>query len=318
MFDIAGKRFWFFLISEVLILLAIVSLATPFGRLKAGIDFSSGSMIVVTFQENVTQADLQQELANLGYNNALVQAIEGGNFQIRTQQLTDEQQTQLIDGLSARFGPLEEQEFFSVSPAVALETVRNAAIAVAVACVGILIYIAWAFRRMPRPFHYGTCAVIALVHDVLVTLGIYSVIGAILHWEIDLMFVIGVLAIIGYSVNNTVVVFDRIRENVKRSTTSNFEAVVNNSQVETLGRCFNTTITTLIAVLAVLLFVGSSIQNFAVVLLVGIIVGTYDSICVAPGILIVWDRGEWGRLLQWPSRRRAEPATGKGKPQLQT
>ena len=312
MFDIAGKRFWFFLISELLILIGIISLATPFGRLKAGIEFSSGSMIVVSFQQNVTQDELKQELASLGYSSALVQAIEGGNFQIRTAQLTEEQKTQLTDGLAARFGTLEEQEFFSVSPVVALETVRNAAIAVAVACAGILIYIAWAFRRMPRPFHYGTCAVVALVHDVVVTLGIFSILGGILNWEIDLMFVIGILAIIGYSVNNTVVVFDRIRENVKRGASSNFEAVVNNSQVETMGRCLNTTITTLITVLAVLLFVGSSIQNFAVVLLIGVLVGTYDSICVAPALLIVWDRREWGRLLQWPSRPRIEPTPDKG------
>jgi preprotein translocase subunit SecF len=169
--------------------------------------------------------------------------------------------------------------------------------------VGILLYITWAFRKMPKPFHYGTCAVIALVHDVLVVLGIFCILGAILGWEINLMFITGILAIIGYSVNNIVVVFDRIRENVRRGVSPDFEFVVNSSIVETLSRQLNTSLTTIIVVLALLLFVGASIQNFAIVLLIGIIVGTFDSICIAPTLLVVWDRGEWGRLI---SLRRAK------------
>jgi preprotein translocase subunit SecF len=172
--------------------------------------------------------------------------------------------------------------------------------------VGILLYISWAFRKMPRPFHYGTCAIIALVHDVLVMLGIFCILGVILGWEINLMFITGVLAIIGYSVNNIVVVFDRIRENVRKGVNLDFEFVVNNSIVETLSRQINTSFTTIIVVSALLLFVGASIQNFAIVLLIGIVVGTFDSICIAPTLLIVWERGEWGRLIPLPKAKAKE------------
>ncbi len=272
MFDIVGKRFWFFLISGVVILIAIISLVT-FG-LKAGIEFSSGSIVTVSFEQEVDQDDLKQELASLGYANALIQRTSGGDFFIRTHELTGEDKTNLEDALADKFGHLSETEFNSVSPMIAAETTQNATIAVAVAAVGILLYITWAFRRMPKPFHYGTCAIIALLHDALVALGVFSILGSILGWEINLMFITGILAVIGYSVNNTVVVFDRIRENLSKDVRVDFETVVNNSLVETLSRSLNTSLTTLFVVLALLLFVGASIQNFAVVLLIGIIAGT--------------------------------------------
>jgi preprotein translocase subunit SecF len=179
---------------------------------------------------------------------------------------------------------------------IAGETVHNAIIAVAVAAVGILLYITWAFRKMPKPFHYGTCGIIALVHDVLVVTGVFAILGVVAGWEINLMFITGVLAVIGYSINNTVVVFDRIRENLRRGVHPDFEMVVNNSLVETMSRSLNTSLTTLFVILALMLFVGASIQNFAVAMLIGIIAGTYSSLFVAPTLLIVWERGEWGRL----------------------
>jgi len=297
MFDIVGKRFRFFLISGVVILIGIISLAT-FG-LQAGIEFSSGSMMRVSFEQAVEQDSLKEELASLGYANAIVQSTGEENFLIRIRELISEDKAELTDALEAKFGRITETEFHSVSPMIAEETVQNAAIAVAVAALGILIYVTWAFRRMPKPFHYGTCAIMALIHDTVVALGIFSILGGILGWEINLMFIIGVLAVIGYSINNTVVVFDRIRENLITGISSNFEVVVNSSLVGTLGRCLNTSITTLFVVLALLLFVGASIQNFAVVMLVGLIAGTFSSICIAPTLLVVWEKGEWGRFLHW-------------------
>ncbi len=297
MLDIIAKRFWFFLISGLIILIGIVSLAT-FG-LKSGIEFSSGSMMTVSFEQEVDQGDLKQELVNLGYANAIIQHTGAGDFLIRTRELTGEDKTVLQDALAAKYGYLTEAEFYSVSPMVAEETAQNAAIAVAVAAIGILLYITWAFRRMPKPFHYGTCAIIALTHDALVALGVFSILGGILNWQINLMFIIGILAVIGYSVNNTVVVFDRIRENLTMSVSLDFEVVVNNSLIETLGRSLNTSLTTLFVVLALLFFVGASIQNFAVVLLVGVVVGTFSSICIAPSLLVVWEKGEWRRFIQW-------------------
>ncbi|MFC2005801.1 protein translocase subunit SecF [Chloroflexota bacterium] len=297
MFNIIGKRFWFFLISGVVILIGVISLAT-FG-LRAGIEFSSGSLMNVGFEQKVDQDELKKELAALGYANVIIQSIGEDDFLLRLPELTGKDKTDLEAGLTAGFGTLEVKEFDAVSPMVATETTRNAGIAVSIAAIGILLYVTWAFHRMPNPFHYGTCAIIALIHDTLVALGAFSILGSILGWEINLMFVTGILAVIGYSVNNTVVVFDRIRENLSKGERIDFEVVVNNSLVETLGRSLNTSLTTLFVVLALFLFIGTSIQNFAVVLLVGIIAGTFSSLCIAPPLLVVWKKGEWGRFIQW-------------------
>ncbi len=304
MFDIIGRRFRFLLISGVIILIGVISLLTI--GLKPGIEFSSGSLLTVDFEQEVEQAQLKQELANLGYPNVIIQRTGAGDYLIRTPELSSDDKAQLEEGLEARFGKLTEPEFASVSPMIATETARTAAIAVAVAAIGILLYVTWAFRRMPKPFHYGTCAIIALVHDALVALGIFSILGGILNWQVNLMFITGILAVIGYSVNNTVVIFDRIRENLRLDMSANFETVVNNSLVETLGRSVNTSLTTLIVVLALLFFVGVSIQNLVAVLIIGIIAGTFSSVCIAPALLVVWDKREWGRFIQWLPLRAAK------------
>jgi preprotein translocase subunit SecF len=297
MFDIVGKRPWFFALSSVLVVASIIVLVTL--GLTPGIDFSSGSITTLTFQEAAEPTDVEEELAALGFNADVELAQD--NIVIRTVQLTSPEKTQLKDGLTARFGALEETGFENVDPVIGQETARIAGIAVGVSAVGILLYITWAFRRMPKPFHYGTCAVIALVHDVLVVLGIFALLGGIYNWEVNLMFITGVLAVIGYSVNNTVVVFDRIRENLRRGVSPDFEVVVNSSLVQTLSRSLNTSLTTLAVVLALVLFVGVSIQNFAVVLLIGVLAGTYSSLFVAPELLVVWEGGRWGGFLGRPS-----------------
>jgi len=292
MLDIIGKRFWFLIISGIFTLLCVIFLAA-FG-LKMGIEFSSGSMMTVNFEQKVEQSDLREELISIGYTNAIVQSTGAGDFFIRTRGLSGEDKTALESGLTAKFGSLTVREFDSVSPMIATETARNALIAVAVAAVGILLYVTWAFRRMPNPFRYGTCGIIALVLNVLVVLGVFAVLGAMFGWEINLMFITGVLAVIGYSVNNTVVIFDRIR------------------------RSFNTSLTTLLVVMALLLFVGSTIQNFAVVLLIGIVFGTFSSLYIAPPLLVVWEKGEWGKFVKRPSLvrplARIIPPLGKRRP----
>lgn len=297
MFDIVGKRFRFFLISGVIILVGIISLVVL--GLRLGIEFSPGSMMTVSFEQEVNHADLRRELVNLGHTYAIIQGVGERDFLIRTSVLDGEKKAELTNALAAEFGQFEEMAFSSVSPMVAKETAQDAAIAVAIAAIGILLYVTWSFRRMPKPFHYGTCAIIALIHDVLIVLGIFSILSGILDWEINLMFITGILAVIGYSVNDTVVVFDRIRENLREDVKVNFEIVVNNSLVETLSRSLTTSLTTLFVVLALLLFVGVAIQNFAVVLLIGIIVGTFSSLCIAPQLLVVWEKGEWRRFIQW-------------------
>ena len=297
MFDIVGKRVWFFAISAVLVVVSAAALLTL--GLQPGIDFSSGSITTLSFETGVEPAAVKQELSGLGINAGVDE--EQGLIAIRTTELTLADKTRMKDGLEAAFGPLSEEGFENVNPVIAGETARIAGIAVGVSAVGILLYITWAFRRMPRPLHYGTCAVIALVHDVMVVLGVYAILGGIMNWEINLMFITGVLAVIGYSVNNTVVVFDRIRENLRRGISPSFEIVVNSSLVETLARSLNTSLTTLAVVLALVLFVGVFIQNFAVVLLIGVVAGTYSSLFVAPQLLVVWEGGRWSGLIRRPS-----------------
>jgi len=297
MFDIVGKRFRFFMISGVVILIGIISLLTV--GLKTGIEFSSGSLLTVDFEQDVAQDELKMELIELGHGNVIIQRTGAGDYLIRTRELNPEDKAALEAGLEARFGQLTEPEFSAVSPMIATETVRTAIIAVLIASVGILLYVTWAFRRMPRPIHYGTCAIIALVHDALVALGVFSILGGILNWQVNMMFITGVLAVIGYSVNNTVVIFDRIRENLRLDISTDFETVVNSSLVETLGRSVNTSLTTLVVVLALLFFVGATIQNLVAVLIIGIIAGTFSSICIAPTLLVVWDRREWRRFINW-------------------
>ncbi|MBI2848186.1 MAG: protein translocase subunit SecF [Chloroflexi bacterium] len=289
--NIIGKRYWFLLISGIIMLLGVISLAV-FG-LKSGVEFTSGSLMTVSFEQDIAQADLTNELTGLGYSNALVQTTGTGEFLIRLPELDAAARNKLESGLTGRFGTLTVGEFDTVSPLVAGETTRNAIIAISVAAVGILLYLSWAFRRMPHPIRFGTCAVIALVHDIVIVAGLFSILGRIFNWEINLMFVTGLLAILGYSVNNMVVIFDRIRENLLQGRGVDFETTVNNSVVETLGRSLNTNLTTIFPLIALLLIVGASIQNLLVVLLAGIIIGTYDSICVAPSILVGWQTGRW-------------------------
>jgi len=301
MIDIIGKRYWFFLISGVAILLSIIFLVV-FG-LKPGLEFSSGSSMTISFSQKVDHGALKEELANLGYGNSIVQTIGTGesDFLIRTVALTDEAKKQLEAGLTDKFGPLTEKSFQTIDPIIAKQTSRTTIIALIVATFVMLLYIIWAFRRVPKSFRYGTTFTVALVHDVLITAGVFSILGVLAGWEIDLMFITGILAVIGVSIDNTIVVFDRIRENVRKGISSSFEAVANYSIVETLTRCLNTTITIVITLVVLLVFVGGSIQNFVWVLLIGSIVGTFDSVFVAPSLLVVWEQGEWGRFLH-PSR----------------
>ena len=296
MYNIIGKRFWFFTVSGIIILAGIIALVV-FG-LKPGIEFSSGSMLTVKFDQTVSIDELTQELRSLGQNEAIVQVTGDGDYLIRTSQLDVSQKISLETSLEETFGNLTERGFENVDPMIARQTTQMALIAIGAALVGILLYVTWAFRRMPKPFHYGTCAVIALFHDALVVLGIFALLAGIFGWEINLMFIIGIMAVIGYSINNTVVVFDRIRENQLKGIHPSFEVVVNQSIMETVVRSINSSFTVIITVVALMLFLGASIQNLSIVMLIGLIAGTYDSLFVAPSLLVTWENGDWGKLLK--------------------
>ena len=235
----------------------------------------------------------------------MIQSLGDRSYFIRTRLLKEAQaggeseREQIVSALENGLGVrVDSSDLFSVSPSIATETVRNAIIIVFIASIAIMVYITWAFRRVPSPFRYGLSAIIALVHDVVVVLGVYSIFGRIFGFEVDALFIAGILTVIGYSVNDTIVVFDRIRENIIRGVGRDLGATINISIQDTLGRSFNTSLTLLFAILALLLFGGPTIRDFLVVLLIGVIVGTYSSIWIASQALLAWESGDIGRLFR--------------------
>ncbi|MDD5288862.1 MAG: protein translocase subunit SecF [Dehalococcoidales bacterium] len=293
MAGIVGKRLWFFLLSALIIVICVVSLSV-FG-LKTGLDFSSGSVLTLSFEKTVAISDVTTAVTNLGYTGH-VETDQQGNMVIRTTELTVVQKNDLKEALTTQFGTLTEKGFESVDPIVAKSTAGAAVWAVAMASIAMLIYVSWAFHRMPKPFHYGTCAVVAILHDIIVVLGIFSILGVLANWEIDLALVTGMLTVVGYAINDAIVVFDRIRENVRRYPGVDFEIVVNNSLMETMSRSLITGAGVIFVLIALMLFVGPAISNLAVVLLVGVLTGTYTSICIAAPLLVTWEKHKWGRL----------------------
>lgn len=295
MIDFVGKKQWFFLISAVALIVVIISLAVF--KLQPGIDFTGGTSMTLHFTPQVEQSQLRQEFINLGHPEAVIQRT-GSDFFIRIKGISAQEREAMMEGLETSLGSeITVRDYNTVSPSIAMETARNAGIAVIIAAVAMLFYIAWAFRRMPKPFRWGTCAIIALVHNVLIVVGIFSILGRVANVEVDAMFITGVLTVVGYSINNTVVVFDRIRENMLKGISPDFAVTVNCSLMETLARSLNTTLTTLCVILALLLFGGATIHYFILVLFIGLLAGTYSSMCIAGQLLVVWEKKEWGRLL---------------------
>lgn len=304
--NIVKFRKWFLGISAVLVLVSAVSLAIP-PSLKPGIDFSGGAAVNVTFDESrVSAADVNRAMISIGQNDAVIQATGDKGFFIRLGQLElDERDADgkvvnargetLVRETLQSLGAAEFGSFDIVSGIIGAENVRNAIIAVVVASAAILLYVTWAFRRVPSPVRYGTSAIVALVHDVLIVLGVFSILGKLIDLEVNVMFITGVLTTIGYSVNDTIVVFDRVRENVMRNPAASVADTVNLSVRETVGRSLNTSITLLIVVVALMLFASTSIQPLLYVLFAGVIVGTYSSIFVASLTLVAWEEGELGR-----------------------
>lgn len=316
MLNIVGKRYWYFLISLLIIVPGTVSLLIPPG-LRPGIEFTSGSMMTLKVESSVDQQTLRTALEGLGHGDAVIQRSGESTFLVRTRMLAEEtrdgegnvtqtsEKSRIIDSLSSGLGPIQVTSFDTVSPIIAAEIVRNAAIAVALASLGILLYISWAFRKVPNPFRYGVCAIAALLHDTLLVVGVFSILGKLFHTEIDSMFITALLTVIGFSVHDTIVVFDRVRENLRRGVNASFEEIVNHSLLQTIGRSLNTSLTVVFTLLALYLFGGVTVRNFVLALLIGIVSGTYSSIFNASMLLVVWENGELGRLFKRPGNRQA-------------
>jgi len=302
--NIVSKRRWFYLLSAIILVPSIISLIIP-PSLFLGIEFTGGSTISVKFDEPVNESNVRNILNRLNHSEAIIQPSTDNAFFIRLSRLREgsseqgiRSEREVIQEALEVIAPVSRLDVASVSGVIASDTVRNAFIALVVASIAILFYITWAFRQVPNPFRYGVAAIFALVHDVLVVLGIFSILGKLLHLEVNAMFITGLLTIIGYSVNDTIVVFDRIRENVSLLPAERLERNVNTSLLQTLGRSMNTSLTLLVTVLALLLLGGDSIRNFLLVLLIGLISGTYSSICIASQLLVSWEVGEIGRTMR--------------------
>ena len=323
MLDIVGKRGWYFVFSALVIIPGLLSMILPPGGwstlnsgLRPGIDFTSGSVLDITFSQEVTQSQIQRQMDVLEHPEALIQSTGRRSVLIRTKQLKEASgeiraERQLIqEHLEENVGLIESATFDSISPIIAQETVRNTFFALAAASVFILFFIWYAFRRAPKAYRYGISAVLALLHDTLIVLGVFSILGRVLSIEVNTTFIIGILTVAGYSVNDTIVVFDRIRENVIRHPDRAFDSLVNSSIIETVARSLNTSFTTFLILLAMLLIGGPSIRGLLLVVAIGVIVGTYSSIFIASQFLVIWDRGEIGSLFRLGRRAPTAAATG--------
>lgn len=277
--------------------------------LDDGVVNEEGSRYEIWFAEPTTQDEVRAALETVDLGRARIQATAADAFRIRVEQPEDgdlERLRQQINGaLRSEIGPIVVLQSSSVSGVLSTEIARDAGIALAVAAVAILLYISLAFRRLPNPVLYGSAAIVALLHDITLVAGAFAIGGQVAGLEVNAMFVTALLAIIGYSVNDTIVVFDRIRENLLLDPREDFRHVVNAAITQSLGRSLNTSITVVLALLALLLIGGVTVRPFVIVLLIGTAAGTYSSIAVASQLLVLWQDGTLPRFLRLGSERRA-------------
>jgi preprotein translocase subunit SecF len=308
--DIIGKRYWYFLLSLLVIVPGIISMGVYWAQtgqfLRPSIDFTGGTLMELQFTGPLPMpAQVQTTLARYGLTDTMVQTSGIDRILIRSKFIDPNTKTQIQSDFRAEFGDFKELRFETVGPAVGAEVTQRGQFAVLLAALGIMLYLTWAFRQVPNAFRYGVCAIIAMFHDVFVVLGIESILGFVLGWEVDALFLTALLTVIGFSVHDTIVVFDRIRENLNRLRGESFESIVNHSIIQTLDRSINTQLTVFFTLLALALFGGVTIKHFVVILLIGIVSGTYSSIFNASPLLVVWENDEIGRFFRGLRRRPA-------------
>jgi preprotein translocase subunit SecF len=306
-------RYLYFGISLLVIIPGVLALIV--WGLPLGIDFTGGSLLEVKFASGQPPTIAEVEAIYNGMStpqadisNPLVQPIGTDSLSINSKEINDALKSQIVTALKDQYGGGQDvtiTNFTQVSAVIGKEVAIRAAGAVALASLAILIYITIAFRKVPNSFRYGTAAIIATIHDILVTVGAEAILGHFLGWQADSLFLTALLTIIGFSVHDDIVVFDRIRENSNLYRRIDFTTIVNHSIVQTLDRSINTQLTVMITLLALALFGGVSIRHFVVILLVGVFSGTYSSIFNASPVLVVWENKEWRNWF----RRKPESET---------
>src|SRR6202142_2104847 len=307
--NIIKNRYLYFLISLLVIIPGIIFMAlhwtsTGQGPLALGIDFTGGSLLEVQFSgtrptfNEIQDIYTQFSTAAQPLNNPVIQPLGNDSYSITSKQMDDATKGKMVAAMQAKFGsPVTVLNFTSVSASIGAEVTNAAGIAILMAAVAILLYIWYAFRGIEHSIRYGTAAIIAMFHDVFVVLGVEAMLGYFLHWEADSLFLTAVLTVIGFSVHDTIVVFDRIRENANIYRRVEYEKMVNHSIVQTLDRSINTQLTVMFTLFALALFGGDTTRHFVIILLAGIFSGTYSSIFNASPILVVWQNQEWKNWL---------------------
>jgi len=291
MMNVMKYKFVYLGFSLVLLVPGIFSLI--FWGLRLSIEFTGGSVFQFEFGSKPDTVQLSEILKQNGVEVENVSVENQNTAVIRAKPVDASKNDDIKKAVSDKFAGAKELSFETVGPAVGQETAQNAFIALAWVSLGILLYIAFAFRNVPKPysgFRFGVSAIIAMLHDAFVVLGVFSILGHFLKIEIDALFITAVLTVIGFSVHDTIVVFDRIRENLgKLPRVWSFEDIVNYSVVETLNRSLATSMTVLMTLLALFLLGGESIKSFVLAMLIGIVSGTYSSIFTASPILVIWE-----------------------------
>ncbi len=298
MFNIVEKRRWYFLIAGLAILLGIAAMVVStvrFGSpVRLSIDFTGGSLFVFHFDGPADEAAVRAVLADHGLSEAIVQRLgreEENTWQVRTREAAANEVRDLLNDMEARVAPLNRDllTYETVSPMVGGEVTRAAGIALLVSATIIIAFIWWSFRRVPHAFRYGVAAIAAMLNAVFIAFGFYALMGVLSGWEVDALFLTALLTVTAFSVQDTIVVFDRIRENLPRYRNEPFERVVNRSILETIHRSLATQLNAIFVMIAIILFGGETIRPFIATMLVGLVAGTLSSIFVAVPLVVAWE-----------------------------
>ncbi len=311
MYRIVERRRWYFLLSLLVIVPGLVAMiystATTGKPFKVAIDFTGGALWELRFDQPIQPAELRQVFVDAGLTDTAVTTVgDGKTAQARIKAIEDNQKASLMQTIKAKFGSnVTEVQFASVGPAIGSEVTQAALIAVIAAALAITFFLVIAFRKVPHPARFGISAVIAMLHDILVTLGIFSILSLFFGWEADALLLTAVLTVISFSVQDTIVVFDRIRENSGKYRGEAFSLIANRSLLETLHRSLATQLNALFVMAALLLFGGATIRQFIAVMFFGLISGTYSSIFNAVPILVGWEEKD----LLGTEKASAQPQT---------
>lgn len=292
MFDLIGRSKTWLMLSGCLVIVAIISVAS-FG-LNFGIDFTGGSLLEIEFESSVSEAEIRTKMQDLGYAASVQESGETGML-IRTGTISQAEQDTIVETLRNAHGSVEVMRFESVGPVIGEELRRSSISAVALLLVLIVLYVAWAFRKVSKPitsWKYGLLTIVAAAHDIILPVGVFAALGHFYGYQIDTAFIAALLTIMGYSINDTIVVFDRTRENLlnQRHSDASFASIVNTSVMQSFTRSVNTSFTTLLVLLAIFFFGGETTQSFVLALIIGILSGAYSSLFFASPLLVAWER----------------------------